>query len=93
MTSQDVDVSYIAHFGDVSGVGGVDDLCVAVRDAVEQSFLDVGMDVRFWFLDQEEVGHGHLFALVFELEQLERQVDEVGPAQAQLMNRAFIPLF
>ncbi|MNR57762.1 hypothetical protein D3C85_1786010 [compost metagenome] len=51
------------------------------------------MDVRFWFLDQEEVGHGHLFALVLELEQLKRQVDEVGPAQAQLMNRAFIPFF
>ncbi|MNY74282.1 hypothetical protein D3C86_2132740 [compost metagenome] len=48
------------------------------------------MDVRFRLFDQQEIGDREFFALVLELQQLQRQVDQVGPAQAQLVYRSLI---
>ena len=41
-------------------------------------------------LDEQKVGEGMLGRLVFELQQLQREVDQVGAAQAEFVNRALV---
>ena len=48
------------------------------------------MDMCFWLFDQKEVSERLLGLLIFELEQLERQIDQVGPAEAELVDGPFV---
>jgi len=68
-------------------------LRVVILQAIEQSLLDMGVDVCLGFFDDEEIGEGLLDLLIFEFEELKRQVDEVRAAEAQLMDPALIAGF
>ncbi|MNE20323.1 hypothetical protein D3C80_1134370 [compost metagenome] len=73
-------------------MGRVDHLGVRIGQAVEQRLLNMGVDVRLWLLDQEKVRERMFGRLIFELEQLERQVDEIGASQAEFVDRALIAI-
>jgi len=68
----------------------VDDLGLVVVQPVEQSLLDVSVDMRLGLFYHEEIGERLLDLLIFELEQLEGEVDKIGAAEAQLVDAALI---
>ena len=70
----------------------VENLRVRVSEFVEQGLLNMGMDVRFRFLDEQEVGDRLLLRLVLKLKKLECQVDQIGTAETELVNCALVGL-
>lgn len=71
-------------------MGGINYLGIGVAKAVKQSFLDVRVDMSLGLLDQQKVCARLLRFLVFKLEELQRQVDQVGTTEAQLVDGSLI---
>ena len=63
-------------------MGRINDLRVGIVQSIEQRFLNVCVNMRFGFLNEQEVGERLRNLLVFELKKLEGKVDEVRAAQA-----------
>ena len=90
MFTKDIDVPYIADFRNVRRVSRVNNLGVGIVELVKKSLLDVGMYMGLWLFNQQEVSKRLLGLLIFEFQELERQVDEICSTQAQFMDSTFV---